>query len=144
MRRKMALLLMVCLLCSLLSGYAAIERDSAEILHEKLTVAVDGETAFMGYLVDGIVYVPLRSFCGAMNLGAVVTQDKGGDAMQVVMEHHGTVYTLMAQAGRFYLYLNDRAIYLGADILSHRGNLLVPLIEKMTVPKAFGKGGERA
>ena len=24
------------------------------------------------------------------------------------------------------------------------GNLLVPLIEKITMPKAFGKGGERA
>ncbi len=24
------------------------------------------------------------------------------------------------------------------------GNLLVPLIEKITIPKAFGKGGERA
>ena len=127
MRRKILLLTAICLLCSLLSGYAAIERDSTELIYEKLTVSVDGETAFMGYLIDGTAYVPLRSFCGAMNLGAVVTRSRDGSAMQAVMEQCGSVYTLTAQVGRFYLELNGRAVYLGTDIVSHRGNLLVPV-----------------
>ena len=141
MRRKMILLLMICLLCSLLTGYAAIERDSAEMPHEKLTVAVDGETAFMGYRVDGTVYVPLRSFCGALNLGAVVMQHGDGSTMQTVMEYHGAVYTLTARAGRFYLELNDRAVYLGANIVNYRGNLLVPL---QGLCGAFGVSAEQA
>lgn len=140
-RRKGILLAAVCLLCSLLSGYAAIERDSGEsrLLSEKTAVVVDGETEFTGYTIDGTVYVPLRSFCGALHLGAAVSWDAATETMLVTMEHHGTDYTVTACVGDFYLYVNDRIVYLGADILSHRGNVLVPL---QSLCGAFGIKGD--
>lgn len=129
MLRKMFLLPMICLLCSFMSGYAAIESDSGDlpVAMEKTAVSVDGVTEFTGYYIDGRAYVPLRSFCGSMNMGAVVTQNTAAGTMHVNMEHQGTTYILTARVGDFYLYLNDRIVYLEADILCHRGNILVPL-----------------
>lgn len=129
MWRKMLLLPMICLLCSLLSGYAAIEQDSSDTLPmlEKTAVSVDGETEFTGYIVDGTVYVPLRSFCGTLHLGAAVSWDSMTETMIVTMNHQGTSCVVTAKVGDFYLYVNDRIVYLGADILSHRGNVLVPM-----------------
>lgn len=129
MCRKMLLLPMICLLCGLLSGYAAIEQDNGEELlsAEKTAVSVDGEREFVGYLIDGTAYVPLRSFCGVLNLGAAVRWDETTETMYVTMSVQGVRHTITAQAGDFYLYVNDRVVYLGADILTHRGNLVVPL-----------------
>lgn len=129
MWRKMLLLPVICLLCGLLSGYAAIEQDSSALLTglEKTPVSVDGETEFTGYLVDGTMYVPLRSFCGALHLGAAVSWNAGTETMVVTMHHQETSCVVTATVGNFYLYVNDRIVYLGADILSHGGNVLVPL-----------------
>lgn len=129
MRKKILMMLSICLLCSLLSGYAAIEQDSGDTLTrmEKLAVSVDGETEFTGYMVDGTVYVPLRSFCGTLQLGAAVSWDSVTEMMTVSMNHQGASCTVTAKVGDFYLYVNDRIVYLGADILSHNGNVLVPI-----------------
>lgn len=129
MRRKLLLLPVICLLCGLLSGYAAIERDVGALsgTAEKTAVSVDGRQEFLGYLIDGTTYVPLRSFCGGMNLGAAVRWEASADTMYVTLRVQGTTHTVTARAGDFYLYVNDRAVYLGSDILLREGNLLVPL-----------------
>lgn len=129
MWRKMLLLPVMCLLCGLLSGYAAIEQDSADTLPrmEKLAVSVDGETEFTGYIAEGTMYVPLRSFCGTLGLGASVSWDSMTEMMTVSMNHRGTSCVVTAKVGDFYLYVNDRIVYLGADILSRNGNVLVPM-----------------
>jgi len=129
MWRKMLLLPVICLLCGMLSGYAAMEQDGGDSLSmpKKTAVSVDGETEFTGYSVDGTVYVPLRSFCGALELGAAVSWDGVTETMTVTMNRQGTSCIVTARVGDFYLYVNDRIVYLGADILSHRGNVLVPL-----------------
>lgn len=129
MRRKVALLLIVCLLCSLLSGYAAIERDMNDSVSfgKKTEMFVDGETEFTGYIIDGVTYVPLRSFCGGLNLGAAVSWDEDTHMMAVAMNWEGVECTVTAQVGAFYLYVNDRIVYLNADILQRNGNVLVPM-----------------
>ena len=137
MRRKILGILAVCLLCGMLSGYAAIDsRSTAESgTYQKLPVYVDGTLEYMGYVAEGTVYVPLRSFCRALQLGAVVTLDSATETMYVTLNHGGQTHNLTARAGDFYLYVNDRIVYLGSDILSNRGNVLVPV---QGVCRAFG------
>ena len=76
LQRKLAVVSAVCVLCAMLSGYAAVDRDTMSndgTCYEKLPVYVDGTLEYTGYLVDGMAYVPLRSFCSALDMGAVVT-----------------------------------------------------------------------
>jgi len=129
LRRKIVLISVVCLLCGLLSGYAAVDspQDSRDGNYAKLSVYVDEVLEYTGYLAQGTVYVPLRSFCGGLNMGAVVSWDESTDTMYVSLTHQGTTHTLTAKVGDIYLYVNDRIVYLGAEIMSRRGNVLVPL-----------------
>lgn len=126
---KIALLCSVCLLCSMFSGYGLVDLDATDTTggYERIPVCVDGTPEFTGYMVDDTVYVPLRSFCGGMNLGAVVRWDGASGTMSVTMGQGGTVHSLLAQVGDFYLYVNDRVVYLGAEIRMMGGNVLVPL-----------------
>lgn len=139
--RKILLTAAVCLLCGGMSGYASMEADKSEemLSAEKTVVTVDGVTEFTGYYIDGTAYVPLRSFCGALNLGAAVAWNEGTDTMYVTMKHRETVYTVTARVGNFYLYVNDRIVYLGENILDRRGNVLVPL---EGLCRAFGIGAD--
>ena len=127
-RRKIAAIFLVCLLSGLLSGYAAIETDSnvdgqAAV---KIPVYVDGALECTGYLLEGTVYVPLRSFCCGLNLGAVVTWDAPSETMRVRMEHSGGSCELTARGGDVYLYVNDRIVYLEKRVCERSGNILVP------------------
>lgn len=122
----------VMLLCLCTSGYAAVSRDdmgSTDFAGERQAVYVDGLLEYTAYLVDGMAYVPLRSFFTALKMGAVVTH--GGDKQTMVVRFtapdDGRSCRLQAKEGNFYLTLNDRAVYLGGHILSVDGNLLAPM-----------------
>lgn len=121
----------VLMVCLLTSGYAAVEQDmGGGAAAEKLTIDVDGLPEYTGYEIDGSVYVPLRSFCKALHMGAVVTHSNGGQTMTVRFNDpalHGRSIRMQARVGDFYLSINDRAVYLGRDILYVGGNVLVPL-----------------
>ncbi|MBQ3256838.1 MAG: cell wall hydrolase [Oscillospiraceae bacterium] len=111
--------------CLFTSGYAAVEEDAGASVGEKQTVCVDGVPEYTGYTVEGTDYVPLRSFCKALHMGAAVTHSRAGRVMQVVFREPAV--RMRAQVGAFYLTLNDRAVYLGGNILYVDGNVLVPL-----------------
>ena len=123
----------VLLVCLLTSGYGIMEQDTAGAVAgvgDKYTVYVDGVPAYTAYDIDGSAYVPLRSFCKGLGIGAVVTQSGGHQTMTVVFSDpqvRGRSCKLRASVGDFYLTVNDRAVYLGGDILYRGGNLLVPL-----------------
>lgn len=171
LQTKIALLCAVCMLCTLTCGYASVDRDmtpAGDGEREKLAVYVDGALECTGYDIGGIVYVPLRSFFGGLDMGAVVTWNGESATMtvsfqeaivtetvvdmemrvtpaptetpnpdapaletivvqQTVTETAFKSHTLWAQVGQLYLYVNDRVVYLGADVLADRGNLLVPM-----------------
>ena len=80
LQKNIALVCVICLLGSMLCGYAAIDSDlpleEDMVLYEKIPVCVDGDLEYSGYMIDGVTYIPFRSFCGALNLGAVVTWDE--------------------------------------------------------------------
>lgn len=214
LQNRIALISLVCLLCALMSGYAAVDRD-VQTGGEKLPVYVNGSLEYTGYMIGGTAYVPLRSFCSGLNMGAVVTWNSGSGTMyasltqtivketvvtevvevpsapvvtpeptpevealdlseivpeepalageqdpasiplptpmaipelsdtqeqeadnsqpatetcqKVVREVSYKAHTLSAKVGEFYMYVNDRVIYLGADVLNRGGNVLVPL-----------------
>ena len=129
LRRKLTVLLAVGLLCSLLSGYAAVDSGCAApaAVYGKQYVYVNGTPKCRAYLIEGESYIPLRSFCVGLNLGAVVMWDGEAETMQVTMTHGGVTHTVTARAGDIYLYVNDRIVYLEQKIVCHAGNLLVPL-----------------
>jgi N-acetylmuramoyl-L-alanine amidase len=111
--------------CLFTSGYAAVEQDAGPSEAEKQTVCVDGVPEYTGYTVEGEAYVPLRSFCKALHVGAVVTQSNGGRTMTV--RFSDPAVRMQTKVGAFYMTVNDRAVYLGGDILYMNGNVLVPL-----------------
>lgn len=122
----------VLMVCFFTSGYGLVEQDSDRYgaPDVKYTVCVDGIPEYTGYELEGKQYVPLRSFCKALHMGAVVTHSNGGQTMTVRFAdpaEQGKTLRMQARVGMFYLTLNDRAVYLGADILSVGGNVLVPL-----------------
>ena len=136
MKRRVLLILVVCLLCGLFSGYAAVcetpQRDSAM---PQTKVYIDGQPEYMGCRVDGTVYVPLRSFCGGVNLGAVVRWNGETNTMTVSMTENGEARLLTATVGNVYLYIDDRIVYLERPILQQEGTVLVPLLP---LASAFG------
>lgn len=122
---KMMFLVGVIFVCLFTSGYGLVEQDSGSTSAEKQTICVDGVPEYTGYEVEGEMYVPLRSFCKALNMGAVVTHSDGGRTMQVTFPALGV--RMQACVGCFYLTVNDRAVYLGGDILYMNGTVIVPL-----------------
>lgn len=136
-RRKLTALLTVCLLCGLLSGYAAIDGGAADktAAYGKQLVLISGVPTCRSYRIAGELYIPLRSFCGALNLGAVVVWDGETETMQVTMTHESQHHTVTARAGDIYLYVNDRIVYLEQPAVNYRGALLVPLLP---LCQAFG------
>ncbi len=120
----------VLMVCLFTSGYAAVEQDSGTTAAEKETVCVDGVPEYTGYQVEGTLYVPLRSFCKALGVGAVVSHSNGSKTMTVRFADptvQGRSIRMRAKVGEFYLTVNDRAVYLGGDVLYMNGNVLVPL-----------------
>ena len=117
------------LLCLLISGYAAVEQDEVPAgTAEKCSVYVDEQLEYVGYAIDGVAYVPLRSFCNSLHMGAVVRQSAMGSVMTVdFTAPDGRACVLTARVGDVYLYINDRIVYLGGEIMSRNGNLLVPM-----------------
>ena len=114
------------LVCLLTSGYAAVEQDSGYMgTAETRRVSVNGVAEYTAYELEGETYVPLRSFCKALRLGAAVNGSKGGRAMTVRFTEPAV--SIQAEAGEFYMTVNDRAVYLGGEILYMNGNVLVPL-----------------
>lgn len=126
LRMNIILMCVICLLGSLLCGYAAMEDDLPEeetVLYQKIPICVDGNLEYSGYMVDQTTYIPFRSFCGALNLGAVVTWD------EETQEATGRVedYTISASADRPYIVVNGRYFYVPTGTVMYRGTLLVPL-----------------
>ena len=116
----------VLLVCFCTSGYAAVDRDSGEAaLGTKQTVYVDGVAAFTGYDIQGTGYVPLRSFSKALHMGALVTHNAVRQTMTVRLTVPAV--RMQARAGDFYMTVNDRAVYLGGEVIYADGNVLVPL-----------------
>lgn len=127
LQKNIALVCVICLLGSMLCGYAAIDSDlpleEDTVVYEKIPVCVDGDLEYSGYMIDGVTYIPFRSFCGALNLGAVVTWDEeNGEAVGLV-----DGYTLSVGAEDSYVAVNGRYFYLPTGVVNYRGNLLVPL-----------------
>lgn len=197
LQNRLVLICAVCLLCALTSGYAAVDRDVTMddgVTYDKLHVYVDGALEYTGYTIHGTTYVPLRSFCRTLDMGAVVTwngannafyarlkqanvsetvvekplveeiavtEDKHAEAhntpvadvvqadavlentaisadevtaeptpavtREVVREVTYEYHNILAGVGDVYIMVDDRAIYLGAEIINYRGNILVPL-----------------
>ena len=89
LQKKAVFVCTVCILCALLSGYAAVDRDTMSndgAAYEKLSVYVDGTLEYTGYMVNGVAYVPLRSFCSALDMGAVVTWNAASGVISATVQ----------------------------------------------------------
>ena len=138
MKRRLCLVLAVCLLCCLLSGYASVSVAGGEgEAAGRVPVYVDGRLDYMGSWVEAWAYVPLRSFCDAFDLGAVVAYDGLHATLTVTMGDD----ILTARVGDVYLYVNDRIVYLEQKVQQIRGNVVVPLLP---VARAFGVAVEKS
>ena len=131
LRLKAMFLAGALLVCLFTSGYGFMEQDSGtDTGAEKQTVYVDGVPEYTGYELEGQFYVPLRSFCKALHMGAAVSYSGGKQTMTVRFYDpaaQGRSCNMLARVGDFYLTVNDRVIYLGGNILYMNGNVLVPL-----------------
>ncbi len=116
-RIKLLLIGLVLLVCFCTSGYGCVEDG-----YQTVPVYVDGNLEFMGYTWEGQLYLPLRSFCASLQLGAVVDWDPGAETMVVQLAGR----QLTARVGDVYLYIDDRIVYLREAVECRRGNVLAP------------------
>lgn len=128
LQKNIALVCMLCLLCAALSGYAAMDMDaprgqSEEVFYEKVPVFVDGTLQYSGYMIEGVAYIPIRSFCGILDLGMVVSWDPETSMMTGTAE--GVVLT--AGQGDAYITVNDRCFYMEKGVVNYQDKLLVSL-----------------
>lgn len=134
--RKRLLLMVVCVLCLLFSGYTGGTMSDGETrVMGKYPVYIDGRLDAVGYWVEETAYVPLRSLCDGFNLGATVVYNPTTATMTVTMGED----VLTARVGDVYLYVNDRIVYLEQPIRQVHGNVVVPLLP---VTGAFGVTAE--
>lgn len=130
--RRTVLLMVVCVLCLLFSGYTGetVSDGEAHVMG-KYPVYIDGRLDAVGYWVEETAYVPLRSLCDGFNLGATVIYNPTTATMTVTMGED----VLTARVGDVYLYVNDRIVYLEQQVRQVHGNVIVPLLP---VADAFG------
>ena len=126
LQKNIALVCMLCLLCAALSGYAAMDMDaprgqSEEVVYEKVPVLVDGTLQYSGYMIEGVAYIPIRSFCGVLDLGMVVSWDPETSMMTGTAEG----VTLTAGQGDAYITVNDRCFYMEKGVVNYQDKLLV-------------------
>jgi len=129
LQKKAAAIALVCMICGALSGYASVTLDRGSSCgQDAIAVYVNDVLEYTGYRIQGREYVPLRSFCGSLDLGAVITW--GGESEPMVVRFQTTdhrEHVLSARVGDFYLLVDERIVYLDGDVLLSGGNVLVPL-----------------
>lgn len=126
LQKNIALACMLCLLCAALSGYAAMDMDvprgqAEEVIYEKVPIFVDGTLQYSGYMIEGVAYIPIRSFCGALNLGMVVSWDPETSMMTGTAEN----VVLTAKQDEAYITVNDRCFYMEKGVVNYQDKLLV-------------------
>lgn len=97
LQTKLALVCAVCLLCAMTSGYAAVDQDPAgeHTAYDKMYVYVDGELEYTGYEINGITYLPLRSFCRSLDMGATVSWDSTTGRFSAMLHEEVITETLV-------------------------------------------------
>lgn len=126
LQKKIALVCAVCLLSLLFSGYAAMDDDlliEESVTYEKIPVTVNGDLEYSGYLIDGTTYFPFRSFCGVLNMGAIVSWDRDNTRAVGLVQN----YIITAGQDDPYVIVNGRCFYAPSGVVNYHGNLLIPL-----------------
>ena len=127
LQKNIALVCALCLLCAMLSGYAAMDwdvpRGQAEVIYEKVPISVDGVVQYSGYMIDGVAYIPIRSFCGLLNMGMTVSWDPDASVMTGTAE--GVLLTVVQEAS--YLTVNGRCFYMEKGAMHYQDKILVPV-----------------
>lgn len=125
LQKNIALVCAICLLCALLSGYVAIDcdvpLDEPEVIYNKVPILIDGVLQSSGYVIDGVTYIPIRSFCGALNLGIVVSWDPETSVMTGIADD----CVLKAVQDEEYITVNDRCFYMESGVVNYQDKLLV-------------------
>lgn len=125
LQKNIALACLLCLLVAMLSGYAAIELDVSldqpEVIYEKVPVCVNGEPRYSGYVIDGVTYIPIRSFCNLLDMGMTVSWDEETSVMTGTAEN----CTLKAGQGWEYIMVNGRCFYMETGVVNYQDKLLV-------------------
>lgn len=125
LQKNIALVCFLCLLGSILSGYAAIDLDmpsnQPELVYEKVSILVDGEPRCSGYIIDGVTYIPIRSFCNVLDMGMTVFWDEESSVMT------GTAEGCTLKAGQEweYIMVNERCFYMGTGVVNYQDKILV-------------------
>ena len=127
LQKNIALACAVCLFTMLLCGYAVMDYDlpveSERVTYDKVAVSVNNDLMYSAYVIEDCTYIPFRSFCGALNLGAVVFWDEENHVATGVAEG----FYVTAGEGNQYITVNDRCYYAEGGVVNYRGILLVPL-----------------
>lgn len=125
LQKNIALVCVLCALWATLSGFARMDMDAprgeVEVIYEKVPISVDGSVQYSGYMIDGVTYIPVRSFCSALNLGMVVSWDPETSLMT------GAAEGVLLTAGQddAYITVNDRCFYMEKGVINYQDKLLV-------------------
>ncbi len=148
-KRIIALPCVVCLLITMLSGFASAEEDESvyvndagnaaallssgeyDIVYTDIPIYVDGEQMSCGYKINTTTYVSILDFCEAIG----VDMEPGWDPETETAFVSTDGLSLSVRVGDYYLTANNRCLYLPEGVYNLDGTVLVPLRE---LAKCFG------
>ncbi len=124
-RRLVVLGVFVCMMLSLFGGLSVSASSAAFPPGSVETpITLNGKAVLDGdcIRIDGVTYVPLRSFCNLFG-DCKITWNGATNTATVKTDS----LTLIAQTGNYYIYANGHYLYTVGKILNLGGSLYVPI-----------------
>lgn len=120
----LARLCIIVLLINALGSFALAAETPAEVGYTEIPLYMDGEYIGSGYLIDGVTFVPVRSFCETM-LGTEFIVNWDQEDQSVALDDIG-LHISINQADTYFT-VNDRCLYIPEGVYNVNGTLLMPI-----------------
>lgn len=125
--RKISFLARLCvfvLLINTLGGFVLAAATPVEVGYKEIPLYLDYEYIGSGYLIEGVTYVPVLSFCEAM-LGTDLIVNWDQEDQSVTLDATGL--HILIDLSDTYFTANDRCLYVPEGIYNVNGTLMMPI-----------------
>ena len=120
----LARLCIIVLLINALGSFALAVDTPVEVGYKEIPLYKDWEYIGSGYLIDGVTFVPVRSFCETV-LGTEFIVNWDQEDQSVTLDAVG-LHILINQEDTYFT-ANDRCLYIPEGVYNINGTLLMPI-----------------
>lgn len=120
----LARLCITVLLINALGSFALAVDTPVEVGYKEIPLYMDWEYIGSGYLIDGVTFVPVRSFCETM-LGTDIIVNWDQEDRSVTLD--ATDLHILIDLSDTYFTANDRCLYIPEGVYNINGTLMMPI-----------------